>query len=94
MDQVYLMYEKCIKEELDSRRLDAITLANAGLYTSPSYSKTSANQKQKMWKQFIDSFDWEKRLNKNKKQSPQELIKVFQKLGVPVVKNKEEKGDL
>lgn len=86
------MYEKCVKEELEQRRLDAITLANAGIYTSPSYSKSSARDKQKMWQQFVDSFDWEKRVAKKKKKSPQEIIKVFQKLGIAVVGNKEKKG--
>lgn len=92
IDQVYLMYEKCVKEELDKRKLEAIIIANATSYSSPAYSKEGARSKQKMWQKFIDSLDWNRLVSIRKKQSPENVEKVFKGLKViPIAKGK--KGD-
>lgn len=86
IDQVYLMYEKCLKKEITTRRSDAITLSNALIYASQSYDRTAANNKQRMWDTYMRSLDWDKLTSKPKKADPKQLAMAFGALGVPVTK--------
>jgi len=75
-----------LKKEIDVRKADAITLANALVYTSPSYDNTSQAKKQRMWTSFMNSLDWNKITKKPEKPDPDALIHVFGKMGVPATK--------
>jgi len=85
------MYEKCVKDELDKWRMNAVITANATVYSSPAYSKESARQKQRSWQRFMDSLSWEKVTSRKKKQSPETIEKVFNRLKIPVAKGKKNK---
>ncbi|MBU0963258.1 MAG: hypothetical protein KKD48_05120, partial [Nanoarchaeota archaeon] len=93
IDQVYLFYEKCLKAELDDQKFDAIKLANALVYASPSYDRSSSDKKQRMWDRFINSLTWEKLTKPKQQPDPDALVSVFGGLGVPATKPKPKKGD-
>jgi len=83
IDQVYLFYEKCIKEDIDNQKIDAITMANALNYSSPSHSRGDLNKKTQAWNRFMDALTWDKIKAKSKKSDPQTLSNIFGALGVP-----------
>ena len=91
IDQIYLFYEKSAKNRIDNNRFQAILLSNALLYTSPSYDRRDSYKKQQMWTRFLDSLDWEKIMERNKKKSKKELIRVFNSLGIPLAKKGDDK---
>lgn len=97
MDQVYLYFEKCMKSELEQQRKDAITLANALVYTTPVSDKSDLRKKERSWKSFIDSLDVDKiKSKKEKKQTIGDVKKMFGALGmnVPMIApKKDSKGD-
>lgn len=86
IDQVYLFYEKCLKSEIENRKSEAITLANALIYTSPSHDTTSHIKKQRMWNSFINALDWDKITKEPKAPDPDALISAFGVFGVPPTK--------
>jgi hypothetical protein len=92
IDQVYLLYEKCIKRDMDDRRTGAVTLANALIYAGPSYDRAGANKKQQMWDKFMDSLDWDRLTKKRDKPSPDTIGAAFGAFGVPVTKPVIKKG--
>ena len=91
MDQVYLMYEKCVKKDLSDKRHHAIALANALVYTSPYKDKSGASKSERTWKQFLDSMDYKKLVGipeeekKEGKSLARDLSSMF---GLPVKKRK------
>jgi hypothetical protein len=89
---VYLLYEKCIKKDMDDRRVEAVTLANALIYASPSYDRPGANKKQQMWDKFMNSLDWDRITKKRDKPSPESIGAAFGAFGVPVTKPVTKKG--
>ena len=96
IDQIYLMYEICKKDEMYSRKSDAIIMANAMVYASPSYDKSAARNKQRAWEKFIRSLDWE-RVSKgyDKKESYKSMKKSLLGLGglLMVKKGAQTQGD-
>jgi hypothetical protein len=82
IDQIYLFFEKCKKEELASQKMDAIILANALVYTSPSMSTTDSSKKRRAWNKFMDSLTWNKIRVSDKKPDPDALKMLFSSLGV------------
>jgi hypothetical protein len=84
INQIYLLYEKCKKESLHNQRDNAITLAHALIYTSPSQDKKGSNKRQKMWDKYINSLDLNKLMKKNKPAEYNKLVTVFNSIGVPV----------
>lgn len=80
------MYEKCLKKEIDKQKLDAITLAQALAYVSPSSDNAQASRKQRIWNNFMNSLDWNKITKKPSKPDPTALMSVFGALGVPSTK--------
>lgn len=97
MDQVYLYYEKCIKYELEKQQSQAITIANALIYTTPASEKSQLQKKQKAWENFINSLDIE--YTKKKKEKKKQTIGDFKKmlrgagLNIPIMQPKKEAGD-
>lgn len=83
IDQVYLLYEKCKRQELDSQKSDAITLAQAMAYTSPYADRTKA---QNAWNRFMDSLSWENLKKKSKKQTLGGIKSMFASAGIPIKK--------
>lgn len=59
-------------------KMNAIILANAMAYTSPSYDRSSASKKQQIWDKFLNSLTWEK-IERKGKDHP---IKSFLKMGI------------
>jgi hypothetical protein len=84
VNQVYLFYEKCKKREIEAQRDIAITVFNAALCTSPSYSTKSAHDKQRQWNKFMDSLDWDKIAEKGKKKTIGDMKKLFAGLGINI----------
>lgn len=84
IDQIYLLFEKCKKESLHDQRNNAITLAHALIYASPSQDKKGANKKQKMWDKYINSLDLNKLMEKEKPAEYNKLVTIFRSIGVPV----------
>ncbi len=60
----------------------AIIIANAAVFSSPSYSQQDATKKQRSWKQFIDSFDWNKMTDKKQKQTLGGFLEMFKSANV------------
>lgn len=87
VDQVYLYYEKCKKSEMENRFFSALIAGQAAVYGSPAYDQSGANKKSQHWKKFIDSFDWEKVLEKRKKtkEASRNPIGMFQAAGIPIL---------
>lgn len=67
IDQIYLFYEKCRKDELDKQRTNAIILAQSFIFATPAYDKSDARKKSQNWKKFLESLDWDKLVNKTGK---------------------------
>jgi len=85
MDEVYLFYEKCLKVSLDTRRNDAIMLANCNAYTTPSTTNKGLQEKQRSWKNYINSLDWNYIMHKSSK-SVNGLLNMFRGLSIPMKK--------
>lgn len=83
------MFEKCVKDDLNNKQINAVTLAKAGIYVSPSYDTKSMMSKQRMWQQFMDSLDWDKLSDLKRKQSPEKVKEVFKSLGIPIAGEKD-----
>ena len=81
IDQLYLLYEKCKKKEMEDTKVTAITLAQALIFTSQSESKSRANKKKKAWNNFIDSLSIESKKDLKVKKSKKEIKNVFAMLG-------------
>jgi len=82
IDQVYMFYEKCRKNELSEQKRNAVTLAHALVYASPSHDRNSMRKKQNMWDKYINSLE----PRKAEKPSSKNIINVFRMMGIPVVK--------
>jgi len=85
MDEVYLFYEKCLKLSLDERRNDAVMLANCGAYVSPSTTNKGLSEKQRSWKNYMNSLDWNYITHKGSK-SVSGLLNMFRGLSIPMKK--------
>ena len=85
IDQVYMFYEKLKHKELDNRKHEAICLANALVYASPTYDRSSAHKKQRMWERYVKSLDWDT-VTKANKPTVGSLLKMFGGKGVKVKK--------
>ena len=85
MEQVYFLYEQCRKRELDEDRINAIILANALVYTSVSYDKSSVTKKQNNWDNFLDSLDWRKTTKKKEKRASTFLKPLMMSGNVPII---------
>ena len=83
-DQIYLLYEKCKKLEMRGNQTNAIILYNSLAATSPSHKQEHANMKSRSWGRFMDSLDWNKIREGNKKPSVSALTKLFSSVGIPV----------
>lgn len=88
IDQIYLLYEKCIKEDLEGYKMQATIMANSLVYTSPNQTKKGRNQVQIMWKKFMDSLTWNKIKEGKKPKSPRSILSAFAQAGVSVKKKK------
>ena len=55
-----MFYEECIKKDLEEKKFNAISMANAVSYATPAVDRKSASDKTRHWRQFMDSLDWEK----------------------------------
>lgn len=86
VEQVYLLYEKCKKQEMDTAKLNAITLVNSMIFTSPYQDKNSSRKVQRMWKQFMDSLTWDKVSGKKTLASAKSLKTAFSRAKIPVKK--------
>lgn len=78
-----MLYEKCEKDILDKKRNDAIVLANALVYASPSNDKKDSSRKQQAWNKFINSLTYEKIIERK---DINKVKKEFLGLGLPVKK--------
>lgn len=82
-----MFYEKCRRDYLDTKRLHAITLAQALVYTNPSSDRSYIHKKQKMWEKFINSLDYDKLIAREKRRKDQDynqIVKTFRMLNIPV----------
>lgn len=71
--------------------MDAIVLANALVYTTPSSDRSGVASKQRSWDKFINSLDWGNLTKGKKKMEVKDMLSVFQKVGmVPILKKKKE----
>ena len=86
MDQVDLFYEKELKREMDTQKMDAIIAANAVSYGSPSWSDKGSSEKNRAWKTFINSLTWDKIGEKGKKKTIGEVLKTIKGLGMVKIK--------
>jgi len=90
------MYDICKKDEMYEHKTNAIILANAGVYASPSYDKSDSRRKQRMWTEFVKSLDWEKAIKKySKKDSYMNMKKSLLGFGnvIMVKKGSQDKGE-
>jgi len=63
---------------------NAVILYNALAATSPSHKQDQAIKKSRSWAKFMDSLDWDKIKEINKKPSIAGLARVFSSVGIPV----------
>lgn len=93
IDQVYLFVEKCRKIEMDTQKINALSLVHSISYASPRFSddKKIAGQRRKTWNNFIDSLTWEKVTRKAKK-TVGDFTNMFKNAGV-VIKNSKRESD-
>ena len=63
---------------------NAIILYNALAATSPSHKQDQVIKKSRSWAKFMDSLDWDKIKEINKKPSIKDLARVFSSVGIPV----------
>lgn len=80
IDQVYLFYEKCEKEEMNRDKMEAIVLSECMYYTSPSYSQQDVSRKKQSWTRFMKSLSWEDTIEKKK-----DPLKMFVDAGIPIM---------
>ena len=67
--------------------MDAIVLANALVYATPSSDRSGISSKQKTWEKFINSLDWDS-VPKEKKTQAKNVLGMFKKLGMVPILNK------
>lgn len=91
VDQVNLFYEKELKKEMDSNKMEAIIVANAVTYGSPSWSKDGASGKNRMWKSFMDSLTWDSLQERGRKQTVGDIKKMAKGAGVIALRGKGDK---
>jgi len=84
IDQIYMFYEKCKRNELSEQKRNAITLAHALVYASPSHDRNSSRKKQTMWDKYINSLE----PRKKEKPSHKGLINAFRMMGIPITVRK------
>jgi len=72
-----------MRDEIESQKINAITLANSLVYASPSNSRSDMNKKQKSWDMFMNALTWDKITKPKEKPDPVALASVFGSLGVP-----------
>jgi len=79
IDQIYLLYEYCKKDEIDRDRMHALILAQAVSYASPAMyaTRSSIRQKQSTWDKFMYSLDWEKIKGRSEPQAYEKMKKSF-----------------
>ena len=71
---------------MDAHKENAVILANAMFYASPSYDDKGARQKQRSWEKFIKSLDWRKISGTDKKKPVSSFISDLSSLKVGVKK--------
>jgi hypothetical protein len=86
IDQVYLLYERCIRRSMEQDKMQAIILANTMSYVSPHKDKQGAAKSEKLWRKFLDTLDWTKQRDKKKVQSKDNIVKAFRGAKIPVQK--------
>jgi hypothetical protein len=75
IDQVNLFYEKQVKKDLDSWKMDAVIAGNAMMYGAEVDSRNAARRKMEAWKTFLNSLTWEKIQEKgNKKMTVSDVL--------------------
>ena len=83
IDQVHLLYEKCKRQEMDSQKSDAITLAQSMLYTNPYADR---NKAQNAWTKFMNSLTWENIEKDSKEKTLGSIKSMFATAGIPMKK--------
>lgn len=82
---------------MDEQKTDALVLANALVFASPSYDRQAVQEKKRNWSSFLDSLDWRKKLGSGKqKQTAKKKQTVGDLFGqlfggkaqVPIIKDK------
>ena len=84
IDQIYLFFGKCLKKELDSRKFNAIVLANAVSYASMppmGADQSYMRKKQQAWDKFMKTLEWNE---KPKSKDIREVRSVLSSVGIPV----------
>ena len=95
IDQIYLFYRTCCKQQLEDYKMNAIVGANVGVYTSPSHDKSGASSKKRGWEKFIKALTWSSSKKKDKGMGTLGGIqRTLMGVGVPTTeKEKKEQGD-
>jgi len=65
--------------------MNAIILANALVYTSPSSDKNAMRSKQQTWNNFLKILDWDSKTKTEKKNKMTNPVVSLQRLGIPVM---------
>ena len=86
IDQIYLLYEKSRKYEIDSWRMQTVILVESLVATHPKGDKNDARQANIRFKKFMDSLDWDKIINKKDKMSKKEVKGAFSRAFIPIKK--------
>ena len=71
--------------------MEAIIVANAVAYGSPSWSKEGASSKNRMWKNFMNSLSWDRIEERGKRQTVGDIKKMARGTGVISIRAKGEK---
>ena len=72
-----------MRDEIESQKINAITLANSLVYASPSDSRSGIIKKQRSWDMFMNALTWNKITKPKENLDPVALASVFGSLGVP-----------
>jgi len=88
IEQVYLLYEKAKKIELDNNKMLAIILGKSLYCMSPSYTQQEASRKNREWNSFINKLDFEI-LTK-----PKDIKQMFASAGIPIIKPKKDSNEV
>jgi len=90
MDQIYHFYGECRKLEMQDWKMNAMIMAQALIYVTPSEKTNEARKKQKNWEKFMDSLTWEKLEKKNiKGKDAGSFIRMFQSTGLIPIQKKD-----
>jgi hypothetical protein len=74
IQQVWLFYEVELKRQLDAKRDIAIIVAQGVSAGTPADTREGANAKERSWKQFLESLDWDSVTKPQQKVNP---LKAF-----------------